>query len=81
LAKSSAADRDATWVDAPLSGGSATTATLRRLGTGGDEAAPGARAVGFAVSGASRPAGYAVVIWTGANPPSGQAGDIWIRTS
>ncbi|MDW5597655.1 hypothetical protein VSS74_25110 [Conexibacter stalactiti] len=82
LAKSGSADYATGWVAAPAAGGAAATAALRRLGSGSGEAAAGERAAGFAVSGATRPSGYAVVIWTGGSPPAGAvAGDIWIRTS
>lgn len=77
-------DGAAAWVTIP-SGGSATAAALRRLGTGSGEAAPGADAVARvahgATAGTARPTA-ALVIWIGSVEPTNRAsGDLWVRTA
>lgn len=75
----------AAWRPLP-SGASAGTASLRRLGSGSTEAAPGATALHAvahgATAGTDRPAGATRVLWIGSVEPANYARglDLWLRT-
>lgn len=84
---------DGSWRDTgPISlGGGAVTSVNRQTGSvvlDADDvsAAPSANAVGHvahgSTSGASRPTGYAVVVWVGSvDPTNKRTGDLWVRTA
>lgn len=82
-AKASSSDHDVEWIAAPAVDADAGVSSLRRLGAGAREAAPGATALHVVHAGddadTARPAGAAVVLWIvdeGITPRALAAGDL-----